>query len=352
MMIHVLSGKWPIPGEPTQPNPNNPDDPDALIAVSEFDRRKESIKIIKKDHPLLPLIKRCVSNGSTHRPTSADVLQRVSEITEENMTSFTNKVEMLEWIKTLETESKDLNDKIERLKAENIALVTENEEVSSQLDSFRTNSMSASFTSSKEAELLQASLSDQKVEIEHLQGMLSLRETELHEAESQHQEEIDALKQRLRAEKAALEEEHQSSMQSTLRRHNSEKTALEDELESLRLDSRQRRETHSAALEESHASVVRTLERRYQLQLETKTREMESKDMMLASRASTIESLREQLKQTLASANQPVAGNQVSLVFLYERRFWIGAHRARYIHLKSIIGSPTDWRTRTLALCI
>lgn len=320
MMIHVLSGKWPIPGEPTQPNPNNPDDPDALIAVSEFDRRKESIKLIKKDHPLLPLIKRCVSNGSTHRPNSADVLQRVSEITEENMTSFTNKVEMLEWIKTLETESKDLNDQIDELKAKNVVLVEENEDISSQLESFRTNTMSANFTYSKEAEILQTSLSDQRVEIEQLQGMLSLKEIELRQAESQYQEEIDTLMQGLRAEKAALEEEHRASMRSTLRRHNSEKSALEEELESLRLDSRQRRETHSAALEKTHEMTLQRMEKRFQLQLETKTRELESKDALLASRASTIEALREQLKQTLASANQPVAGNQVSTLSLIY--FW------------------------------
>ena len=121
-IIHVLSGKWPIPSEPIEVNP---DDPDDLIAVSEFDRRKENIKIISKDHPLLPLIKRCVSNSSSHRPTSADVLQQMYEIAEENMTSFTNKIEMLEWIKTLETESKDLHDQIDELKARNLALVEE-----------------------------------------------------------------------------------------------------------------------------------------------------------------------------------------------------------------------------------
>ena len=313
MMIHVLSGKWPIPCEPNQPNPNNPDDPDDLIALSEFDRRKEAVNLIKKDHPLLPLIKRCVSNRSLHRPASTDVLQQVSAITEENMTSFTNKIEMLEWIKTLETEGKDLHDKIERLKAENITLVAENEDMSSSLDSFRTNSMSTQFTYSKEAEILQASLSDQRVEIEHLQGMLTLKETELRETETQHQEEVESLRRRLRAEKMALEEDHRSNLESTLRRHNSEKSALEAELDSLRLDSRQRRETHSAALEETHALTLRNLERRYQHQVETKTRELESKDAILASRASTIESLREQLKQTLATASQPVAGNQVSM---------------------------------------
>ena len=313
MMIHVLSGKWPIPGEPTQVNPNNPDDPDDLIAVSEFDRRKESIKLIKNDHPLLPLMKRCVSNSSSHRPTSEDVLQRVSEIKEENVTSFANKIEMLEWINTLQTESKDLHDEIGRLKAENDSLVAQNEEATSRLDSFRTNSMSASFTYSKEAELLQASLSDQRVEIEHLQGMLSLKDTELREAESQHQEEVDALKQRLRAEKMALEDEHRSSLNSTLRRHNSEKSALEAELDSLRLDARQRRESHSAALEETHALTLRNMERRYQHQMETKQRELDSKDAIIASRAATIEVLREQLTQTLTTGNQPVAGNQVGM---------------------------------------
>ena len=118
MMIHVLSGTWPLPSEATQANPNNPDDPDDLIAVSEFNRRKESVKIIKQDHPLLPLIKQCVSNASTLRPTSLDVLQQVNDITNEYMTSFTNKVEMLQWIKTLETESQDMHGQIIKLKTE------------------------------------------------------------------------------------------------------------------------------------------------------------------------------------------------------------------------------------------
>ena len=119
MMIHVLSGTWPLPREPTQVNPNTPNDPDDLIAVSEFDRRKESVEMIKQDHPLLPLIKCCVSNGSSHRPTSSYVLQRVNETANKYYTtSFTNKVEMLQWIKTLETEIEDLHSQMDKFKAE------------------------------------------------------------------------------------------------------------------------------------------------------------------------------------------------------------------------------------------
>ena len=312
MMIHVLSGTWPLPSEATQANPNNPDDPDDLIAVSEFNRRKESVKIIKQDHPLLLLIKRCVSNGSTHRPTSSDVLQQVSDITNEYMTSFTNKVEMLQWIKTLETESQDMHGQIIKLKTEKDALIAENEEVSSRLDDYETNSMSASFTLSRESEVLQASLSDQRAEIEHLKAILEIKEADLHEAEHQHQEEVTTLRQRLRAEKEALEEEHQDNLSSALRRHNSEKLALEDELESLKQNSRQRRETHSKELEENHTMTLMRLERKYQHQLETKTKELESKDAMLASRSKTIDALSEQLKQTLATTNPPVASRQVS----------------------------------------
>ena len=70
--------------------------------------------------------------------------------------------------------------------------------------------MSASFTNSRESDPLQASLSNQKTENEHLKAMLELKDAELREAELQHQEEVDTLKQRLRVYQGQLEKELES----------------------------------------------------------------------------------------------------------------------------------------------
>ena len=38
MMVHVLNGQWPFPGEAVRVNPRNPNDPNDLVGVTEFDR--------------------------------------------------------------------------------------------------------------------------------------------------------------------------------------------------------------------------------------------------------------------------------------------------------------------------
>ena len=309
MMIHVLSGEWPIPEEPVQVNPNNPDD---LIAISEFDRRKDSHKNIINDHPLMGLIRRCLSNSSSHRPTSSDVHQQVSKVAEKYLSSYANRVEMLNRIKALETEMETVNAENSQLRMEKDALSNEKEELSSQLESHQTTSLSTSVSHSTELEMMQAAMSDYKSEIKHLQDLLELKTVELSEAEKQHGTEVSALKQQIEAEKEALEDEHQSNMQSTLHRTNSEKSALEAELEKLKRESKKWRVSQSAALEESHKLSLQTIEEKHQLQLETKVKELASKDAMLAEKSKTNETLRDQLKQTLATTNQAVGSKQVS----------------------------------------
>ena len=323
MMVHVLSGKWPIPSQAVYADPDNPD---VLTAVSEFDRRMENIKMIGKDNPLLSLIKRCLNNGPTHRPTSKDVHDQVSAVADEHLPSYTNRIELLKMIESLERdkeilsnenkqlqEDKDvLIDERDSLTAQNESLVDDYEDLSHQM---QTASLSTSFSHSTELEMLQSSVSDCKSEIAHLKGLLELKEIEISEAERQHVDVVSGLEKQIQEERSVLEQEHHSHMHSTLRRHTSEKAALEDEIEKLKRESRESRESHFAALEDKHKLEMSRLERKYQLQLESKARELASKDDMLTSRARTIESLGEQLKQTLATSNQ--RGGQVSRSLLY-----------------------------------
>ena len=125
MMVHVLSGQWPFPGEAVRVNPRNPNDPNDLVGVSEFDRREEYINLIGNEHPLMTLIQGCLSNSPSHRPTSSEVHQRVSAVAADHPPSFTNRVEMMDRIKTISEEAEatkmekeDMQMQISNLQAE------------------------------------------------------------------------------------------------------------------------------------------------------------------------------------------------------------------------------------------
>ena len=77
MMIHVFCGKWPFPSDAFQPDPRNPD---SFLPVTEVERRAEYLRMIGDDHPLMPLIQRCLSNNSTLRPDAAQIHTQLSEV--------------------------------------------------------------------------------------------------------------------------------------------------------------------------------------------------------------------------------------------------------------------------------
>ena len=77
MLIHVFCGEWPFPTDAFQPDPR---DPDNLLPVTEVERRAESLRKIGDDHPLTPLMRRCLSNKPTLRPNAAQVHVQLSEV--------------------------------------------------------------------------------------------------------------------------------------------------------------------------------------------------------------------------------------------------------------------------------
>ena len=98
MIMHVLSGEWPLPKAAVEVGPQN-----ELIPLSEFDRRKDYIKdSTVAECPLIDLLKSCLSNSSSHRPTSSEIHRQVSAVAVDHPPSFANRVEMLERIKALE----------------------------------------------------------------------------------------------------------------------------------------------------------------------------------------------------------------------------------------------------------
>ena len=75
LIIHVLSGKWPEPH--TEPNWV---EGNKLIPVSEAERRKPFLDAIGRDHPLMDLVLRCLSNNPQLRPHSDEIAKCMEEV--------------------------------------------------------------------------------------------------------------------------------------------------------------------------------------------------------------------------------------------------------------------------------
>ena len=116
LMIHVLSGRWPLPlREPVSVNPENRAQ---LLPVSEADRRDEYLRDIGNDHPLMNLILKCVSNDPQQRAKSAEMVQRMEEMTCHSPPAFPNRVEMLQKLRADATENGSLREENEAFAAE------------------------------------------------------------------------------------------------------------------------------------------------------------------------------------------------------------------------------------------
>ena len=241
MMVHVLSGQWPFPGEAVRVNPRNPNDPNDLVGVTEFDRREEYINKIGDQHPLMRLIQLCLSNSSSHRPTSLEVHQQVSAVAADHPPSFANRVVMLERIKVLGEENETMRIKKNNAVAKKETAVVEREQVLAELEETQFNMDRLQQSHSIQVEGVQLEVSDLKAEIEQLQTVVKTKERELEVNKCNHQEEIEAIK-------IALQKE-------------------------------------------------------YQTQLDSKASELSSKDALIFSKSSTIQSLQEKLGQALGTSS-------------------------------------------------
>ena len=164
-MVHILSGQWPFPSGAVRTNPDNPHH---LIAVSEFDRRQSTIKLIQEDHPLMPLIKGCLSNDPSLRPTASEIHQQVNKSAESYPPSFVNKAVMLETIKVLRNEKE--------------TIMTEKEETKVKLDAVvkeRDRALSETAALSSELEKVKGEMSGLKESLDSLQVSLRDKEKEI-----------------------------------------------------------------------------------------------------------------------------------------------------------------------------
>ena len=73
LLLHVLCGEWPHPGKAKEHKHG------ALVAHSEYMRRKKYISKLGDDHPMLPLIGQCLNDEPTKRPNAEQILDYVQK---------------------------------------------------------------------------------------------------------------------------------------------------------------------------------------------------------------------------------------------------------------------------------
>ena len=129
MMIHVLCGRWPFPADAFRPDPQNPD---GLVPVSEIDRRADYLQDISPAHPLMGLIRQCLSNFPNRRPEASEILRQVTDIMSRASLTPQSKMEMQTRINFMEGQVKQLSTENQKKQSEVGSLRAEVERLSVQ----------------------------------------------------------------------------------------------------------------------------------------------------------------------------------------------------------------------------
>lgn len=77
LIIQTLCSDWPVPSAPTKVNPENPD---AVLPVTEFERRNVYITKIGLDHLAIPLIQKCLDNSASSRPDIESIVREIMKL--------------------------------------------------------------------------------------------------------------------------------------------------------------------------------------------------------------------------------------------------------------------------------
>ena len=105
LMIHVFSGKWPVPQIGQIRTEGS-----CLIPVSEAKRRQSFLQAIGSDHPLMHLIHKCINNNPKMRANTSEIVDQLADMIKQHPIPFTNQLDMIEYISRLE----ERNDALER----------------------------------------------------------------------------------------------------------------------------------------------------------------------------------------------------------------------------------------------
>ena len=201
MLVHVLSGQWPMPNEATQVDPQNPAH---VIGLSEVERRAEYLNVIghpsdnEEGHPLMPLIERCLSNSPNLRPNASELVDAMSDAATQQPLTFSNRVEMMQRINSIQREKETMQVRVlelerqmertevvqgelrERNQRQEMALTVELEQLRLQVDNLEAEKTHIITTSTAREELhhidLAAKERQYQTELSEKQKQLDIKE--------------------------------------------------------------------------------------------------------------------------------------------------------------------------------
>ena len=75
LILHILSGEWPVPVDKVH---NESDQ--VVVVLKDIQRRQKYIEMIDENHPLMDLMKNCLDERKSKRPSARDILARVEEV--------------------------------------------------------------------------------------------------------------------------------------------------------------------------------------------------------------------------------------------------------------------------------
>ena len=172
LVVHILSGEWPMPSEGYAEDPN---DPNGVVLVTEFERRRESIDRIGEGHPLLGLIEQCLSNVASRRPDAAEVVGQLQAEHVPVPPRPKNRLELLQQVQSLRAgvqhSSREENEALRReIEAVRADMIRKNAEI----EFLRQNSSAQQSRYESERGNFQALQAALQSEIEALRAELTL----------------------------------------------------------------------------------------------------------------------------------------------------------------------------------
>ena len=109
LALHVLCGEWPLPPQPPEPLLSCRERVHTFsVTRSEIESRAFYLQEISDRRLLKPLILLCLSMSPTIRPDAQHILKVLSETVARHPATFTNRLEMIEEIQTLQDEVQSL----------------------------------------------------------------------------------------------------------------------------------------------------------------------------------------------------------------------------------------------------
>ena len=132
LMLHMFCGRWPFPKDVRDIDPH---DRTKFIYRTEIERRQPYLNDIPATHPLLPLMRRCLSDHPDGRPDVARILTTVRHLTSQFPPSFRDRVEVFARIKANANEKVVLNERVSSLLTEIKRKDDQNELQAAEVDS-------------------------------------------------------------------------------------------------------------------------------------------------------------------------------------------------------------------------